>query len=113
MCIKLSACVNFHIYFPLFQELRNDLHEAKVSRLDEEDVVSRVEAKLQATKEELKSTKERLTFREIEAEKAKADKTQLEEFKSQAKIEWDVERDQLASKIANLEQEVPLLAVAM
>ena len=89
------------------------MHEAKVSRLDEEDVVSRVEAKLQATKEELKSTKERLTFREIEAEKAKADKTQLEEFKSQAKIEWDVERDQLASKIANLEQEVPLLAVAM
>ena len=81
MCIKLSACVNFHIYLPLFQELRNDLHEAKVSRLDEEDVVSRVEAKLQATKEELKSTKERLTFREIEAEKAKADKTQLEEFK--------------------------------
>ena len=88
------------------------MHEAKVSRLDEEDVVSRVEAKLQATKEELKSTKERLTFREIEAEKAKADKTQLEEFKSQAKIEWDVERDKLASKIVNLEQEV-LIAVAM
>ena len=88
------------------QELRNDLREAKVSRLDEEDVVSRVEAKLQAAKDELKSTKERLTFREIEAEKAKADKAELEEFKSRAAIEWDVERDKLRRKIEDLEQEV-------
>ena len=72
--------------------------------------IDRVEAKLEAARKELKDTKERLNYKEIEVEKAKAAVNEVEEKRKTAAVLWRTEKDKLEVKVSNLEQEVSVVS---
>ena len=71
--------------------------EAKLLRVDDEFAAGKAEAGFTRAKEELKSTKERLNFKEIEVEKLKADSSKAKEVAEESMMK--VEKASRESKL--------------